>query len=69
MLYRIRNGLLAIPASVYLQSATAHTRGSKTRSSAMQMHTAIPSFFLQFARGTLYQLTSACCRRTASGLS
>jgi len=30
MLYCIRNGLVAIPASAYLKPATAHTRGSKT---------------------------------------
>jgi len=30
MLYRIHNGLVAIPASAYLQPATAHTTGSET---------------------------------------
>jgi len=29
--YRIRNGLVAIPASAYLNPATAHTRGSETK--------------------------------------
>jgi len=31
MLYRIRNGLMAIPVSAYLRPATAHTRWSETR--------------------------------------
>jgi len=40
MLYRIRNGLVAIPASAYLHSATAlHTRGSETRYRQIQCNT------------------------------
>jgi len=52
VLYRIRNGLVAVRVSAYIQPATAHTRGPKPdadRSSATQMHTAIPSFILYFA--------------------
>jgi len=39
MLYRIRSGLVAIPASAYLQPATVHTRGSETRYRQIQCNT------------------------------
>jgi len=39
MLYRIRNGLVAIPASAYLHPATTHTRGSETRYRQIQCNT------------------------------
>jgi len=39
MLYHICNGLVAIPASAELNSARAHTRGSKTRYRQIQCNT------------------------------
>jgi len=39
MLYRIRNGLVAIPALVHLQPVVAHTRGSETRYRQIQCRT------------------------------
>ena len=39
MLYRIRNGLVAIPASAHLQRAAVLTRGSKTRYRQIQCRT------------------------------
>jgi len=44
MLYRIRNGLVAIPASTYLQPVTSHTRGSETRYRQIQCNTNVYSY-------------------------
>jgi len=69
MLYCIRNGLVAIPASAYLHLATAHTRGSVTRYRHIQCNTNTYShiFFTTaiFACGVLYRLTFANCHQTA----
>jgi len=47
MLYRIRNGLVAIPASIYLQPTVAHTRGFETSYKQTQCNTSMynQSFF------------------------
>ena len=43
MLYRIRNGLVAIPASTYLQPTVVHTRGFETRYRQIQCNTSMYS--------------------------
>ena len=43
MLYRFRNGLVAIPASTYLQPVTSHTRASETRYRQIQCNTNVYS--------------------------
>ena len=44
MLYRIRNDLVGIPASTYLQPVTSHTRGSETRYRQIQCNTNLYSY-------------------------
>jgi len=39
MLYRIRNGLVAIPASIYFQPNVVHTRGFETSYRHIQCNT------------------------------
>jgi len=46
ILYRIHNGLVAIPASTYLQPATVHTSMSKTRYRQVQCNTNVYSHTL-----------------------
>jgi len=41
MLYRIRNGLVAIPASIYLQPTVVHTRGLETSYRQIQCNTSM----------------------------
>jgi len=41
MLYRIRNGLVAIPASMYLQPTVVHTRGFETSYRQIQCNTSV----------------------------
>ena len=43
MLHRIRNGLVAIPASVYLQPTVVHTRGFETSYRQIQCYTSMYS--------------------------
>jgi len=43
MLYRIRNELVAIPASVYLQPSVVHTRGFETSYRQIQCNTSMYS--------------------------
>ena len=62
MLYRICKGLVAIPASTYLQPVTSHTRGSVTRYRQIQCNTNVyshTSFLLRSDCGTLCRLTYA----------
>ena len=43
MLYRIHNGLVAIPASIYLQPTVVHTRGFETSYRQIQCNTSMCS--------------------------
>ena len=43
MLYLVRNGLVAIPASVYLQPTVVHTRGFETNYRQIQCNTSMYS--------------------------
>ena len=43
MLYRIHNGLVAIPASVYLQPTVVHARGFETSYRQIQFNTSMYS--------------------------
>jgi len=55
--------------SIRLQPTPEHPKPDTDRSSAIQTHTAIPSFLLQFANGILYRSTFADCHQTASKLN
>jgi len=65
MLYHIHNGLVAIPASAYLQPATAHIKGSETSYRQIQCNTNTYSH--------TFLLTAIClfanCRQTSSKLN
>ena len=68
MLYRIRNGLVAvaIPASTYLQPTVVYIRAFETRYGQIQCNTrctAKLSFAVQSDCGIRCQLMSASCRR------
>ena len=71
MLYRVCNGLVAIPASVCLHSTVVHSRGFETSYRQIQCNTSMykPSFLVQSHYGTPRQLMSASCRLTALRLN
>jgi len=70
MLYRIRNGLVAIPASIYLQPTVVHTRRFKTSYRQIQCNKHVQSSFLvQSDYGTPCQLMSASCYLTVLRLN
>jgi len=70
MLYRIRSGLVAIPASVYLQATVIHARGFETSYRQIQYNTSMysqtffPSAIRLYGYMTICQLMSASSRRT-----
>jgi len=52
VLYRIRNGLVAIPAAAYLEPVPICTRRFETRYVQIQCNTVRPSFHVQSGCGT-----------------
>jgi len=72
MLDRIHNGLMAIPASAYLQPATTYTRVSETRYRHFQCNTNTYShtfFPTAICLWNILPLTFASCHQTASKLN
>jgi len=68
MLYRIRNGLVAIPAWIYLQPTLVHTRGFETSYRQIQCNTSMYSQTFFPCAIKPCQLMSASGRRTALGM-
>jgi len=68
MLYRVRYGLVAIPASVHLQPVAAHTRGSGTRYRQLQCRTNTYSQTFFPSTICLWNTTCRCLPATAGQL-
>jgi len=72
MLYRIRNGLVAVPPQLTFNQLPFSTEDPKPDigiSSAEPTHSVIPSFLVQCACGMNFLLMSASCHRTALRLN